>query len=53
MGNFKENIDLFLAESMNNCFISLKETDENYRGINDARVKASEKKTFWQRRKIS
>lgn len=43
MGDFKENIDLFLAESMNNCFIKLKEIDENYRGINDARIEASKK----------
>ncbi len=43
MGDFKENIDLFLAESMNNCFIKLKEIDENYREINNARIEASKK----------
>ena len=29
MGNFKENINLFLTESMNNCFIKLKQIDKN------------------------
>ena len=43
MGNFKENINLFLTESMNNCFIKLKQIDKNYQDINAARIKASQK----------
>jgi len=43
MGNFKENIGLFLAESMNNCFIKLKEIDKNYQTINITQIKASQK----------
>lgn len=43
MSNFKENINLFLSERMNNGLQKLKEIDDNYRDINSARIKASEK----------
>ena len=43
MSNFKENINLFFSETINNCLQKLKEADDNYRDINSARVKGSEK----------
>ena len=43
MGNFKENANLFFTESMNDCYIKLKEVDENYRNIKSARVNASKR----------
>lgn len=43
MNNFRENIDLFFTESMQDCFKKLREMDENYKSTYLSHVEASKK----------